>query len=79
MTQTRIEWQAVNALGVPAMKFSGPDPERRARAWAKANAHRHDGLVVQRVTITETVEPVYRPRVRQAFDFTIPRFDQAHA
>lgn len=69
----RVEWQAVNARGNVAMQFSGLNPEARARKWAKANAHRHDGLVVQRVTITETVEPVYRPRVRQAFDFSIPQ------
>jgi len=75
MTRTLVQWQAVNSLGNVAMQFSGLNPEARARAWAKANAHRHDGLVVQRVTITETVEPVYRPRVRQAFDFSIP----AHA
>lgn len=70
MRTLRVDYQAVNGLGRVAKTFSDAD---MAKAWAKDNAHLHDGLVIEEVTIT--ARRIYKPKaVMSRPDFSIPRF-----
>lgn len=66
----RTDYQAVNHLGRVLYTF-GDLPT--ARTWAKDNAHLHDGLRVERLTLS--ADTVYTPRVvRSRPDFSIPQW-----
>lgn len=70
MRTLRTDYIAVNGKNVTVYSF-GDLPT--ARAWAKENAHLHDGLRVEEVTMT--ARPVYTPRVvRSRPDFSIPQW-----
>ena len=72
MTRTvRVDFQAVNSRGVVLFTFSDPAV---GRAWVRANACIHDGLVLEEIALT--ARRVYRPpsaAVRR-HDLTIPAF-----
>lgn len=74
MTRTvRTDWQATNAAGRVLYTFSDRET---GRAWVKDNAHRHDGLILEEVTIL--ARRVYRPRtVRRPDPFAIPAYGAA--
>lgn len=70
MRTIRTDFQAVNAVGRVVYTFGDRDS---ARAWAKDNAHLHDGLHIERVEIVAHRE--YTPRVvRRRPDFAIPQW-----
>lgn len=70
MRQIRTDYIAVNARDVTLYTFGDRDT---ARAWAKDNAHLHDGLRIERVEIVAHRE--YTPRVaRRRPDFSIPQW-----
>lgn len=70
MRTVRTDYQAINAMGRVLYTFGD---EASARAWAKDNAHLHDGLQVEELTIT--ARAIYTPRVaRRRPDFSIPRW-----
>lgn len=66
----RTDYQAVNGVNRVVKTFGDED---MARAWAKDNAHLHDGLRVEELTIT--ARAIYTPRVvRRRPDFSIPQW-----
>lgn len=70
----RTDFQAVNGRGVVLFTFSDPAV---GRAWVRANAALHDGLVLEEIAIT--ARRVYRPptaAVRRN-DFRVPSFATA--
>jgi hypothetical protein len=69
MTRTiRTDYQAINGVGRVVYTFGD---EASARAWAKDNAHLHDGLRIERLTVT--AQAIYTPRpARRRPDFAIP-------
>lgn len=70
MRTVRTDYQAINGLGRVLYTFSDPVI---AKAWAKDNAHLHDGLKVEELTIT--ARAIYTPRTaRRRPDFSIPRW-----
>lgn len=75
MTRTlRTDWQAVNAAGTVLFTFADRD---LGRSWVRANAHRHDGLILEEVTVLARRD--YRPRLtrpaqRRVDPFAIPAF-----
>ena len=67
----RTDYAAVNARGTVLYTFSDPAV---GRAWVRANACIHDGLVLEEIALT--ARRVYRPpsaAVRR-HDLTIPAF-----
>ena len=67
----RVDYAAVNSRGVVLFTFSDPAV---GRAWVRANAALHDGLVLEEIAIT--ARRVYRPpsaAVRR-HDLTVPAF-----
>ena len=70
MRTLRTDYAAVNGRNVTVYSF-GDLPT--AKAWAKDNAHLHDGLRIERVTLS--ADTVYTPRVaRRRPDFSIPQW-----
>ena len=70
MNVLSTDYRAINGFGVVCRTF-GDLPT--AKAWAKDNAHLHDGLRIERVTLS--ADTVYTPRVsRRRPDFSIPQW-----
>lgn len=68
MRTIRTDFQAVNGLGRVLYTFGDA---ATARAWARENAHLHDGLHIEELQIT--ARPIYTPRpARKRPDFSIP-------
>lgn len=67
----RTDFAAVNGKGVTLYTFNDL---QSARAWARDNAARHDGLRIEQVTLVAAT--VYTPRrSRPAPDFRIPVYE----
>ena len=64
------DYRAVNGVGVVVRTFGCL---QSAKAWARDTAHLHDGLKIERVTVT--AEVAYTPRVtRRRPDFHAPQW-----
>lgn len=68
MTRTiRTDYAAVNGLGVTVRTFADAV---NGRTWVRDNAHLHDGLTLEEVSLV--ARRVYRPRKVARTSFAIP-------